>query len=653
MTQIEQFPIASPGQLDETMMQAGPEALAQQIINPAEATYHDSASVEPSQQPAVEVTTENNLVTDAHQRLIAESANNYHDRVEISPRHHMDHLQKASFVQGIEDRPENEQDLIGELIEIGSSAIIESTTEKSSLAQELTDIPDKLKPRIAEAINDSEFVASPELSGAIEGYYVDHNRLAAAVEGVIAKTMTNEDAQKIIDGEFDGGSYVMNTALKELVEGYGIAEKRNETLQQAEKIVSSVLFNEVCVGAMTVKPEDTQVVSVLYEKVRETADQEGMNVRTVSQESFDSKLEARTKRLHEEAWDDTRHAGQLLFHNTPFMNDIVLQGGEAGTVPYSITSRSNRQQTGAELKATTVVGPEGYDMHTNVPHWSERFIPFAYKTVMGSNKEYKGDSPATIAVPLAELIKTSPYGRDNEYAVVSLKPGEPHHEIPINEDVNPRDDHVGNRDLMGRDGDDRVFFADATDPYKGHNYVVDFGKGMSTENGNTSSIIRLQGDYNSPVFSADGKDLVRLPGELPQYGMGQNIPNMRTFAYDYRPPGSSPYNVGQKKFEYFTPKAMEQFGMPFRRGEGLPADENGSFRGGMSKEAQQAELAQEIAQLQQESRSLPQFENKVVVPLRQGVISYINEAKNGDRAFGGVGDGMRQQHQANIYNTAA
>jgi len=75
-------------------------------------------------QPAVETATETALTDFAQHREghSPQPAEAFHSRAEISPRHHQEHLEEASFVPGIAERPEAEQDIIGELIEIGQEA---------------------------------------------------------------------------------------------------------------------------------------------------------------------------------------------------------------------------------------------------------------------------------------------------------------------------------------------------------------------------------------------------------------------------------------------------------------------------------------------------------------------------------------------------
>lgn len=89
--------------------------------------------------PMSEVVTENAVVDFAEQREGSEIKDG-HKRAEVSPAHHQKHLEVASFVPDIESRSTEEQDLIGEVVEIGQEATegYDINTSKKSSAHTAT-----------------------------------------------------------------------------------------------------------------------------------------------------------------------------------------------------------------------------------------------------------------------------------------------------------------------------------------------------------------------------------------------------------------------------------------------------------------------------------------------------------------------------------
>ena len=77
--------------------------------------------------PPPEVVSTEALVDFAEKRARSDPnhAEDFHQRIEISQRHHQQHLEIASFVPDIESLPTDQQDMIGETIEIGQEAIVD------------------------------------------------------------------------------------------------------------------------------------------------------------------------------------------------------------------------------------------------------------------------------------------------------------------------------------------------------------------------------------------------------------------------------------------------------------------------------------------------------------------------------------------------
>lgn len=138
------------------------------VQNLYETSQIDFAAVEP--QPAVEVATEQALSVFV-QRFGGkdpQGAETFHRRAEISPRHHEEHVNIAGFVPGLTERLASEQDIIGQLIEIGQAATagedldVPEWMKKSDYHAK----PDYNQPSSAHPENDQQ--VTPELSQAIE-----------------------------------------------------------------------------------------------------------------------------------------------------------------------------------------------------------------------------------------------------------------------------------------------------------------------------------------------------------------------------------------------------------------------------------------------------------------------------------------------------
>jgi len=489
----------------------------------------------------------------------------------------------ALAASGIEEPPEAPEP---------QAAMTAENQPKPGISETLDLLPESLKPRIEAAIDATDYVRSPEVERAMEGYYVDHNRLATVISGVADRSLTPEDAQRILGGEYDGDSVAMNSAVKGLVDMYGQPDKRRDTLKRADELVLHMVYNEASLGATTLQDEDLKIVPELHDKVVAAGIRDGVafdNGKAGAEHSIywnelpgDYEFQKRSNVIRQDmalrdaysarqsatrlVRDDSRFAGQLLFHNTAHM-DSLADGG------YRLMSRTAQVAETGNFNSQTAIF-EGMQ-HSNIPHFSEVFDPRLYKGEGERRSNGEPNHPGTIAVPLAEVIKTAPYARGNKYGVLDLKPDADTARIPINDKIGSI--NQGTYDRMGQYGPDRGFFADnrADHAREAHDYVLDAGKGMQTDQGNTAHQIFLTGE---------------LERERQAYGMN----------HTFESNGSAP------QLDVFR-------------------DDPTKGTDDRLESKYDAELARQISELQAKSRDLPQFAGRVVVPLRQGVMEFTTE----------------------------
>lgn len=514
-------------------------------------------------------------------------------------------------------------------------------TPEESIITELQTIPERLHARIDHAIEKSEFIRSPELEKAIADYYIDHNRLALVVERVIDSTISQDETSELMDG--DGiHNFAMHSAMGALL-GAG---DRETSLYVAEQIINTVLFRETCVGATTLGELERQQVVDLQDKLRTTALEEGIAFEGSNGDTFwstastpgktrgklvDPERTANLAKGQELFWEDSRFAGQLLFHNTPFMGEVAKSG-------FKLSSRTHRaEKDGFYDTATGIFEGNGYAAHTNVIHWSEEFMTDEYKVDNKDvgRKDERIRHPATIAVPLAEIVKAAPYARDGQYGELQLKS-----DASVDVTVNDRArivaeagywPNTGENDIMGRSGKDRTFFADnRVDHVKeAHNYVLDAGVGMATDQGNLSKIILLQRDLDRIEKAKFGEGDASYQDRA-YYGAGYGYPLTTVLAYDLdtRPAAN---RSGEKNLPDISPHMLEKFKVnPAYVLNQRTANEHHSYRDDtLTAEQQIAELRMQISEMQRASRESDRYNHRVIVPLRQGVIEFSTEGRNG------------------------
>ncbi len=539
----------------------------------------------------------------------------------------------------------------------------ESLSHSASLAESLSAATSEAYDRSEIAIDKCDFVRSPELRNALLEYYKDHYRLATVLDKVIDQEITERDLAVLSKDKIADNYDINQTAEDLLALAANPQADRVDVLKRVQAITESMLFQEVCVGATTVGKEEVSIVEGIFAKLKATALAEHLTyndsngdlhwrTKIPTPRPFDrdfpreAKIEEVISRIETRGtgvWEDSRLAGQMLFHNTPFMKNVAFDAPDG--IPFTLRSRSDRLQSDGSFVSGTAEGAPGYEMHTNDPHFCETYRSADYKT-QNKTKVAADVTPATIALPLAEIVKIAPYARDCQYGILEVKDSALLEKVPYNDRiVIGGTGFGGNFDIMGESGEDRVFFADKNDPVKGHNYRINLGRIMTPEGKPMAHIIQLQADYMR--FGAH---------EVPDYGVGYGYPVTHRLPYDNRRGSSLPSDVrpGKIMYEYLTPEErLQKLGFRIDSDNTPVANANGSFRPGMTPEQQDVELTQQIKAIMEETKNEPEYRNQVVVPLRQGVMAYANEGGNERYAFGGLGEFIKQSNPADVLHKEA
>jgi hypothetical protein len=490
--------------------------------------------------------------------------------------------------------------------ELNTESAQDITEADHSLKSQLETLSPSLEARIEQAHEDSSFKQSPEVADAIDGYYKDHYRLGKVIEKVLEDEVTLSDAEAV-DSLF--GTQLMKETAKDLITQAANPATRGVALFKAQAAISERLLKERVVATETVAEPEDEYTKHLAEWLNGVAIAEGYAVSTgrggeeavwdnakigmpeyrmvQSLLSVNRLVLPSSEWQNEGLWNDTRMAGQLLFHNTGNINEVARQG-------YTLRSRTQqRKLTGAAYTQMGVSNNRQYGQHSNLVHWSETYDHNSYKKQAGLL--YRGESarsaPGTLAVPLAEMIKIAPYARDSVYGVAELKDGADKSRVTVNDKV----DYIGGQgtDYKGKHGEDRVFMADyrADHTDEAINYDIHVG----SMNG-----LQIFTETEMYVDHADGG-----------FGTGEGFPGIVVLPY----------------------RSMLD-----------PANNHRTFE---DRKPDQERLSQVIKDLQADYQNRPAYKDKVVVPLREGVVEFVAEAAPNEH--GRVG---REYQKLVVHSTA-
>lgn len=398
--------------------------------------------------------------------------------------------------------------------------------------------PDHLEARVHSAIERLEVDASSEVIEAIEGYYRDHYALADTITGALRGELDPQSVEAVLS---DGHGLPIATLLSQLREmrDYNrladlpsardslrlIAlatqhelfapedEKdaaREDVLRAIQSALVQDLFKESALAVTTLGEQEETIVDQAYSQLLEEVQRQGIAVDssgTIAWPWSRSGVEGIAARITKEKvlklqqtqqehfWDDVRFAGQLEYHNTPYMGDISVNGG--------IMPRTEQYRRYGHMKAVT--SPEKEHMHSVVPHFSELYDATGYKSDSLASRrgevEHKELLKGTVATPLEEIIKVAPFARDAQYVTVRTTPETPLESVTINATIGQIG--AGQPDFAGRGGGDRVFFASPS---------------VYTETSPDQFAIPL--DKTSTLVFYGDEEIVRSP----QFGLGESMP---------------------------------------------------------------------------------------------------------------------------------
>lgn len=432
-----------------------------------------------------------------------------------------------------------------------------------------------LQERVTQAKLSCEFdySKSPEIGEALEGFYHDHYELADMIEAAIDGGVSEEDLERVM-GE-DRGTVpdeVIEKSLQRLDDG---RQAELPSVQDMSKLLASAieaekaagddggvarertikaamsalygLFAESSIGVTTVEQSEIDTLKALTEKVAEAAKETGKvkekgngsiewpsdKPGDVTRRVYLSNSEIMSHRIQEAQkvfWDDTRHAGQLEYHNTGQIGQILATPG--GLMP-----RTEQFRRKGEMRAQTANGDQ---MHSVVPHFTEVFDPALYKN---------GEQTGTMATPLWKVIQSAPFGRDAEYATVRVMDDEALDKVPKIVEVGSIGS--GDDDRAGDVGRDRVFFASAgqEDGEQPDSYNID-------SDGDTGFIFIFDG--KSPHAGIRGERAGSMT-----IGVGENFPDRVVVDVD------AGQTVEERVGAYQEQQFAKQWGrvvVPLRRG---------------------------------------------------------------------------------------
>lgn len=407
-----------------------------------------------------------------------------------------------------------------------------------------------LKGRIQEAYSSCEIKLSSEVMEALAGYFTDHYELADMIGVACGDSISRQDLQTIIVRE---NGVVDKNKFDEFIKSYQYAafpptpsaesgvrllaylklkEIESESAEQREAArdtllrcasacLEGTLFNETSLGITTLEDDDIEYVRLLHGKVLEAS--KGTSARPThsygEENSIEWPVNYGSKDYHrfispkyiigdilrkkEEFWEDCRMAGQLEIHNTGHLPLIAQRGN-------TLLPRTEQFRRYGTMHVQTAVFD---NMHSVVPHFSERLDPGTGYKIGGTDPKYRTEDESrgsgSILIPLANIIKVAPFARDAYYAVVEQKdstkllvsPPSPQYIESID---------VGMPDNEGKYGKDRVFFSS--------NHLAEQPDSFGIKLGSTSTILFIGQDNNTSKGYGSGYGFPKIsraqtPGE--------------------------------------------------------------------------------------------------------------------------------------------
>jgi hypothetical protein len=355
--------------------------------------------------------------------------------------------------------------------------------------------PEAIEKRVGEALVKIDFEETPQMKEALTQYFESNYTLATTIDKSIAedpKTLSEEqkaerqaELQSIVEASKESGLDTQH--LYEAMVEYGnmppaitriaapllakvrlerIANPEDAKLECVEQMLlvqcSTSLFSEASVGVTSVGEEEIELVKDISSRVKSVVTESphfdengkvlhpGFIKRSIPIRLLDSptaSIDKATKLF----WEDVRHAGQLLFHNSSDMTKTRSNG--------EILTRRMQQQRNEEVQVQTAESLDGH-IHSPTVHWSESYDPTGYK---GGT-----DTGGTIALPIREVIASAPFARDAEYGVLRMKQDRKAQVVGrVTSSRGIGNINGGAADYQGAGGIDRTFYSSPIDSTPG------------------------------------------------------------------------------------------------------------------------------------------------------------------------------------------
>ena len=362
--------------------------------------------------------------------------------------------------------------------------------------------PEAIEKRVGEALAKVDFEETPQMKEALTQYFELNYALVSTIDKSITedpKTLSEEqkverqtELQSIVDASNESGLDTQH--LYEAMVGYGnmppaitriaapllakvrlerLANPEDPKLECVEQMLliecSASLFSEASVGVTSIGEEEIEIVKDIFSRVKSVITESPhftdygrvrMSFGDVkyglveNRKIFLPVLERPTAsidRATERFWEDVRHAGQLLFHNSSDITKTRSNG--------EILTRRMQKQKNEEVQIQTAETLDGH-MHAPTVHWSESFDPISYK---GGTR-----TGGTIALPIREVIASAPFARDAEYGVLRMKQDRKAQVISrVTSPPSIGSIGSGESDSQGEGGIDRTFYSSPIDSTPG------------------------------------------------------------------------------------------------------------------------------------------------------------------------------------------
>lgn len=359
-----------------------------------------------------------------------------------------------------------------------------------------------------------EVEPTEEVQRAVMDYCADHTETARIIDA-------------LLDGKAEIGEVQLASPLmREQIRGMVNAFDKDSSVGVTEKakwlkyMAGEKLFKECAIAVTGLGEDAVTEISRVRQRVNdwlednqhtlasEHSSHKGFNfdydhiVRPLdtSEQGIKNSLAYVTKKF----WEDARQAGQLEYHNTPFASDIVKEG-------FQLRSRPNQREHNGSANTVTL----NMQGHSESIHFTESLMPLDYKEVANGDSEVGKDGfgiteswSGTIAIPLGEVIKTTPFARGGEYGVVRAKNEDTIKRVTVNQGVLSSPNSGTSDEAPSAQGIDRTFYADGSDRATGENYSYPFGID------NAGYVITLKSDH----LREDRTDILQHPERIkPEY----------------------------------------------------------------------------------------------------------------------------------------